>query len=233
MSLINKNHSKEISIKSKSAITPKNNTFILSSGSLHNELLAYVMEKEFGSKCSTIDNVNSLPAEVFLGLKEKLLLIDYSAQNYERMLADNTSNSQVNISSYILGLYNLPHNQGIEKRALLLGIKGFFYKEDSLKLFLKGIKSLFAGEVWIRRDILVECALEGEQRKIPSVQAINGLSQREMEVLALVSLGTKNEDIAEKLFISPHTVKTHLYHIFKKINVPNRLQAALWSAKNL
>ena len=65
------------------------------------------------------------------------------------------------------------------------------------------------------------------------VQAKNGLSQREMEVLALVSLGTKNEDIAEKLFISPHTVKTHLYHIFKKINVPNRLQAALWAAKNL
>jgi LuxR family transcriptional regulator, positive regulator of biofilm formation len=48
-----------------------------------------------------------------------------------------------------------------------------------------------------------------------------------------VGSGAQNDEIAEKLFISPHTVKTHLYHIFKKISVPNRLQAALWVAKNL
>jgi len=60
-----------------------------------------------------------------------------------------------------------------------------------------------------------------------------GLTPREMEILAMVAAGAKNEAIADKLCISPHTVKTHVYNIFKKIDVPNRLQAALWAAKNL
>jgi DNA-binding CsgD family transcriptional regulator len=49
----------------------------------------------------------------------------------------------------------------------------------------------------------------------------------------MIAVGATNDEIADKLFISPHTVKTHLYRIFKKINVPNRVQAALWAAKNL
>jgi LuxR family transcriptional regulator of csgAB operon len=60
-----------------------------------------------------------------------------------------------------------------------------------------------------------------------------GLTAREVQILAMVAVGSKNEDIADKLCISPHTVKTHIYNIFKKINVPNRLQAALWAANNL
>jgi DNA-binding CsgD family transcriptional regulator len=49
----------------------------------------------------------------------------------------------------------------------------------------------------------------------------------------MIITGLKNEEIANRLYISAHTVKTHIYNIFKKINVPNRLQAALWAAKNL
>ncbi len=59
------------------------------------------------------------------------------------------------------------------------------------------------------------------------------LTQRELEILTMVISGSKNEDIANHLCICAHTVKTHIYNIFKKINVPNRLQAALWAAKNL
>ncbi len=59
------------------------------------------------------------------------------------------------------------------------------------------------------------------------------LTPRQVEILALVAVGATNEQIADKLCISPQTVKSHLYNIFKKINVPNRVQAALWAAKHL
>jgi len=47
------------------------------------------------------------------------------------------------------------------------------------------------------------------------------------------SLLVENEEIAKELHVSLSTVKTHIYSIFKKIDVPNRLQAALWAAKYL
>ncbi len=59
------------------------------------------------------------------------------------------------------------------------------------------------------------------------------LTPRQVEILALVAVGATNEQIADKLCISPQTVKSHLYNIFKKINAPNRVQAALWAAKHL
>ena len=59
------------------------------------------------------------------------------------------------------------------------------------------------------------------------------LTSREIEVLSVLVSGAKNEEIASKLYISTHTVKTHLYTIYKKIDVSNRLQAVLWANKNL
>lgn len=59
------------------------------------------------------------------------------------------------------------------------------------------------------------------------------LTPREIEILEQIAQGASNREIAEGLFISHHTVKTHLHNIFQKINVNGRLQAALWAARHL
>jgi DNA-binding CsgD family transcriptional regulator len=53
-----------------------------------------------------------------------------------------------------------------------------------------------------------------------------GLTAREQEVLEEAANGATNDEIAEKLWISPHTVRTHLHHIFEKLNVRTRTEAA-------
>lgn len=93
---------------------------------------------------------------------------------------------------------------------------------------IKGVRVLFDGQVWLSRDILVEAVINGRGKKVSTYKEYNGLTQRELEILTLISSGVNNKEVAEKLFISENTVKTHVYNIFKKINVPNRLQAALW-----
>ncbi|MCD8024077.1 MAG: response regulator transcription factor [Candidatus Gastranaerophilales bacterium] len=65
------------------------------------------------------------------------------------------------------------------------------------------------------------------KNEIKKMEAINQLTQREKEILKLVSLGNSNAQIAQKLFIREITVKTHLNNIFRKIGADNRTQAAI------
>lgn len=73
------------------------------------------------------------------------------------------------------------------------------------------------------------------QQSIPqeSAEGLDALSAREKEVLSLLGSGASNKAIAETLFISPHTVRTHLYNAYQKINVTSRSHAVLWVIKNL
>ena len=58
------------------------------------------------------------------------------------------------------------------------------------------------------------------------------LTRREVQVLQLMAEGATNPEISERLNISPHTVKSHVIHIFNKLNVNDRTQAAVWAARN-
>ena len=206
--------------------------FILGPIDFQNELLAYMLEKETGTPCFIAENIKALLTYNEIDGVRRLLLIDCNGRVLKRILEDIRKDKQIALFSLSIALFNLRHGQGIEQSALQLGIKGFFYKHERFELFMEGVHALFQGEVWLARDILVECVLQKNRPK-RTIQEEIGLTPREIEILSLIAVGARNEDVAKKLVISPNTVKIHLYHVFKKINVPNRLQAALWAAKNL
>lgn len=69
--------------------------------------------------------------------------------------------------------------------------------------------------------------LEKGQKKLIQILPEAGLSQRELEVLELMTQGFTNQQIADKLFLSIHTIKTHSSNLFVKLDVKNRTQALI------
>jgi DNA-binding NarL/FixJ family response regulator len=119
------------------------------------------------------------------------------------------------------------------------GIRGFFVKSDISSDFItKCVRVVAAGEIWMGAKLVGRVfdefsryysEAEGELRS-PSPEDMGKLSlltKREHELLDLVSRSLTNEEIAERLFISTETVKTHVRNIFEKLGSRNRVEATL------
>ncbi len=208
--------------------------FLLAAANFHTEALAAAIAREVGGECLCCGDTAEVHEKAnACTARSRLLLIDGSTRDFEAALVENEVRQRGSADGLVPVLYNLQAGSGIEKKAFSRGVRGFFYSHDTLEHLVKGIRALLNGELWMSRELLVEFALKGIAGGGGSEGAGTPLTRRETQILALVSSGASNEEIAEKLGLSQHTVKTHLYNVFKKINVPNRFQAALWAAKNL
>jgi DNA-binding NarL/FixJ family response regulator len=122
-------------------------------------------------------------------------------------------------------------NPNYAARAVALGAEGYLLKGCSREELLQAIEDASMGkDCWSREKLRkITGALGTPQRK--GDLEVN-LTKRELEVLRLLSDGATNKDIAEKLHISPETVKEHVKHILSKIGVTDRTQAAVWAVRN-
>jgi DNA-binding NarL/FixJ family response regulator len=199
-----------------------------------NELIASFLERKTGAQCMPTLSIRqiSLTDKRKVGTQRQVLW-DCLGEDLETLIMEITSHGKSVLARDLVTFFNVQEGLGIEERAVMLGVRGFFYQHDSLEIFLKGIRAIFDGELWLPRKIMTKCILKNKFREASHDEDRVALTQRENEILTMVAVGATNEEIGERLCISPHTVKTHVYNIFKKINVPNRLQAAFWAAKNL
>ena len=206
---------------------------IIGPRSLQNGLMGHFLEDKTGAKCLVIANPSQIPAvEDEEGSDTRLILSDCLEKDLESCMEELQSYGEAVLARDLVVLFNVSPGLKIEENALRRGVKGFFYEQDSLEVFPRGLGAILNGEIWVSRDIMTKFIPDDKGPDSARMEA-SILTPREIEILSLVAIGAKNEEIAEKLFISSNTVKTHIYNIFKKIDVPNRLQAALWAAKNL
>ena len=119
---------------------------------------------------------------------------------------------------------------------LRLGATGLIRKEESPNILLKAIEKVHRGEIWFDRSMMSDVLSnvlkqKNEKDSDPDAAKIASLTDRELQVIKLVSEGRKNKQIAERLFISDTTVRHHLTSIFSKLGVSDRLELVIQAYK--
>lgn len=112
--------------------------------------------------------------------------------------------------------------------ALLAGASGYLLKDAPIEQIIEGIRAVARGESMISPRIasyLIRRFREPSEIR-PALSAAD-LTRREQEVLELLARGLDNHQIADALFLSQHTVKNHVSNILVKLQVENRIQAAV------
>ncbi len=116
-------------------------------------------------------------------------------------------------------------------RALLHGAAGFLLKDAGPTLLIEAVRAAHRGDVLISPSItpLILKHFSAPDAPTPFVAPTVPLTEREDEVLAAVATGRTNAEIAEELYISLSTVKTHLASLQDKIGARNRVELAAWA----
>ena len=159
----------------------------------------------------------------------QVLLLDINMPNMNGFeVLERLKQNNVDVKVIILTVHN-----EIEflLKAVEIGIDGYLLKESNSSELKKAIFHVIEGETYIQPSMIPLLNSKMVERDIEK-EKINLLTRRELEVLKLLSVGLYNKEIGKKLDISERTVKNHISSIFKKIDVTDRTQAAVFSIRN-
>jgi len=117
--------------------------------------------------------------------------------------------------------------------AILAGACGYLLKDSSIEDLMQGIRAASVGEALISPHIAAKVLQRIRASGMQSDSAVPPpeLSDRENEVLRLIANGKDNAQIAQELHISPKTVKNHISNILMKLQIENRIQAAVYAVR--
>lgn len=190
------------------------------SNMLFSEGVARLLEDEKDIVVSHLLTVGSEPYEKIKTLKPDVILVDFTAL-YNTF--DKGAENKVILFDTCCG------EENIISSVLKKGVKGIILGNSSLPLLKKAIRVVAGGDVWMDKETVKNLVTGVNEIK---GNGLSSLSTREREIVSLISKGYTNKEIGQHLFISESTVKSHLYNMFRKLDVQNRPQLIALAYKN-
>ncbi len=206
------------------ADAPVSLTLCVAAGpALHRELLCRALAAEPGLAVvgGACDETTAM--ELLETGRPRILLFDYEAlgPNGESAIARFRRRAP---ATRILVLATRSGPETVE-RVLRAGASGLVGKESDFAMIVRALRSVGAGEIWANRRVTAR-TLE-HLTDSSSRSGVVGVTEREAEIVGLVTQGLRNKEIASRLGIHEKTVKTHLNNIFRKLQVESRVALAL------
>ncbi|MBL4729811.1 MAG: response regulator transcription factor [Sulfurimonas sp.] len=187
---------------------------------LHSDdiLLTEHWEKSLKEKCLLIDEI-----ELLKNIENSLIIINYSAcgSECEKILKTLT------VKNKVLILHRTP-NIDTAKYVLTHGAKGYGNALMQGHFIVSAVQTIQENMIWLYPEFTTMLINDISQTKEnQNFKKLDILSEREKEVALLLKDGGTYKDIAQKLEITPRTVKAHASHIYKKLSVKDRLGLAI------
>lgn len=186
---------------------------------------------EFDGKIEVIAEANDGEEclEKLKTVKPEVLLLDINMPKKNGIeVLKSIRNQNLKVKVLILTVYN-----EIEYllKAVDIGVDGYILKDSESAELKRAIMTVLEGESYIQSSLIPALNSRLIARDVDK-EKIDSLTKRELEVLVQVANGMFNKEIANTLNISERTVKNHLSNIFRKIEVSDRTQAAVFAIKN-
>lgn len=200
---------------------------ILSHHGVQGQAFVHAIRQGLSHSVAHLELFSRLPATM---REQTLVLVDLQAH---RALSPSTLLPQLAVCSPVcrVALFNVPRDAEIENRLAHWYVHGVFYADEDFDRLIAGVDKMLQGGYWLPRRLLAQM-LDQYRRNDPPQPPTPELTRREQQILDGVTTGASNFEIADDLCLSEHTVKTHLYNIYRKIKVKNRTQAVRWVKEN-
>ncbi|UPR52437.1 DNA-binding response regulator [Vibrio cyclitrophicus] len=161
----------------------------------------------------------------------RILLVDYKEVP---QLLINCPNLTVMWKNNEIIVFNVPQQLPTSELLTYGVLKGLFYNTEQKDKIARGLQEVIDGDNWLPRKVTNQLLFYYRNMVNTNTTPTNvDLTIREIQVIRCLQSGSSNTQIADDLFISEFTVKSHLYQIFRKLAVKNRVQAIAWANQNL
>ncbi len=170
--------------------------------------------------------------ECISSIKDSHIFSDVYKSDYDLILIDLNKNNKhytkeiqklketTDTKVMILDFYE---DKGLFANCMKLGVEGYILANIDSEDIAYAVKQLCKGKKYYDADLIENYLSKG------STEYIEELTRREYEILVCIARGRSNLEIAKELFITEHTVKKHTSNIFAKLNLKDRMQAALYA----